>query len=107
MPAPKFTEFLEQTLLIIDDEEYLVNAMAATDGLAFMEKYQSDLDEGKSDFKVMKGVICKYVSKDNKDITPARFDTIFARRYMHLQKLYAEVIKFNFYEVFQAPDTEE
>lgn len=107
MAAPKFTDFLPQETLTVDDEEYLVSAMSATDGLLFMEKYQTDIDNGKSDILLMQKIIITYVSKDNKDINKARFDTMFARKFMHLQNLYAAVLKYNFADVFQAPDTEE
>lgn len=107
MAAPQFTDFLPQETLEVDGEEYVVTAMSATDGLAFMEKYQADMDSGKSDLKVMKGVIKAYVTRENKIIDDKRFDIIFARKYMHLQQLYAEVIKYNFSDVFQAPGTEE
>lgn len=107
MAAPKFTDFLPQETLNIDEDEYVITAMAATYGLAFMEKYQADMDSGKSDLKVMKEVIMGHVTKDNKGIDAKRFDTMFARRYMHLQKLYAEVLKYNFADVFQAPGTDE
>ena len=107
MAAPQFTDFLPQETLDVGGEEYVVTAMSATDGLLFMEKYQADMDSGKSDLKVMKGVIMGYVTKDNKMIDAKRFDILFARKYMHLQQLYAEVIKYNFADVFQAPGTEE
>lgn len=107
MAAPQFVDFLPQETLEVGGEEYVVTAMSATDGLAFMEKYQADMDSGKSDLKVMKGVIKAYVTKENKIIDDKRFDIIFARKYMHLQQLYAEVIKYNFADVFQAPGTDE
>lgn len=107
MAAPQFTDFLPQETLEVGGVEYVVTAMSATDGLAFMEKYQADMDSGKSDLKVMKGVIKAYVTKENKIIDDKRFDIIFARKYMHLQQLYAEVIKYNFSDVFQAPGTDE
>lgn len=107
MAAPQFTDFLPQETLEVDGEEYVVTAMSATYGLAFMEKYQADMDSGKSDLKVMKEVIVSSVTKDNKIIDSKRFDIIFSRKYMHLQQLYAEVIKYNFSDVFQAPGTEE
>jgi len=106
MAAPQI-KALPQETIEVGGEEYVVTAMSATDGLAFMEKYQADMDTGKSDLKVMKGVIKAYVTKDNKIIDDKTFDIIFARKYMHLQQLYAEVIKYNFSDVFQAPGTEE
>lgn len=107
MAAPQFLNVLPQETLNIDDDEYVVTAMPAEFGLAFMQKYRSDMEEGKEDYKVMKEVITSTVTKDNKIIEPKRFDIIFARRYMHLQKLYAEVIKYNFPDLFQEPGTEE
>lgn len=107
MAAPQILNVLPQETLNIDDDEYVVTAMPAEFGLAFMQKYQSDMDEGKQDYKVMKEVITSTVTKDNKIIDSKRFDIIFARKYMHVQKLYTEVIKYNFADVFQAPGTEE
>jgi hypothetical protein len=107
MAAPKFTDFLPQETLTVDGVEYLTSAMPATQGLIFMEKYQEDLDAGKNDFSVMKKIICTYVTKDNMAITEKKFDIIFARKFVHLQKLFQEVLSYNFSEVFQAPDTEE
>lgn len=106
MAAPKF-EVLEQTNITVDDIDYLVTAMPATKGLMFIEKHQEAIDAGKADLSQMKQIICNYVSKDNIQITEKSFDITFARRYAHLNKLYKEVLNFNFEELFQAPDTEE
>lgn len=106
MAAPKI-EVLEQTTITVDDIEYLVTAMPATKGLMFIEKHQSAIDEGKADLSQMKQIICNYVSKENMQITEKSFDVTFARRYAHLNKLYKEVLNFNFEELFQAPDSEE
>lgn len=105
MAATKF-EVLEQTNITVDDIDYLVTAMPATKGLMFIEKHQAAIDEGKADLSQMKQIICNYVSKDNMQITEKSFDITFARRYAHLNKLYKEVLNFNFEELFQAPDTE-
>lgn len=106
MAAPQF-QVLEQITVTVDDQDYLVTAMPATKGLIFIEKYQAAIDEGKADLSQMKQIICNYVSKDNMQITEKTFDVAFARRYAHLNKLYKEVLNFNFEELFQAPDTEE
>ena len=106
MAAPKF-EVLEQTTITVDDIEYLVTAMPATKGLMFIEKHQAAIDEGKADLSQMKQIICNYVSKENMQITEKSFDITFARRYAHLNKLYKEVLNFNFEELFQAPDSGE
>ena len=106
MAATKI-EAMEQEVVVIDKEEYLVNAMPATIGLMFLEKYQEAIDSGKADLSQMKQIICKYVSKDNLQITEKSFDMIFSRKYGHLQKLYKAVLEYNFADVFQAPDTEE
>lgn len=98
---------LEQITLTIDDQEYLCTAMPATQGLAFLEKHQEALDKGKPDLAMMRQIICKYVSKDNMQITEQVFDSFFSRKYGTLQKLYQEVLQFNFAEVFQQPDSEE
>lgn len=91
----------------VDDTTYQVTAMPATEGLKFMEKYQEAIDTGKADLATMRQVICKYVTKDGMAITEKSFDTIFARKYGHLQKLYQEVLVYNFADVFQQPDSEE
>lgn len=106
MASPKF-EVLEQTNITVDDVDYLVTAMPATKGLMFIEKHQEAIDAGKADLSQMKQIICNYVSKDNMQITDKSFDIQFARKYAHLNKLYKEVLSFNFEELFQAPDTEE
>lgn len=98
---------LEQITIVVDDQEYLCTAMPATQGLAFLEKHQEALDKGKPDLAMMRQIICKYVSKDNMQITEQVFDSFFSRKYGTLQKLYQEVLQFNFAEVFQQPDSEE
>jgi hypothetical protein len=106
MAAPQF-QMLEQTTITVDGDDYLVTAMPATKGLMFIEKHQAAIDEGKADLSQMKQIICNYVSKDNMQITEKYFDLIFSKRYAHLNKLYKEVLNFNFEELFQAPDSEE
>ena len=106
MAAPKI-EVLEQTTITVDGVDYLVSAMPATKGLIFIEKHQEAIDAGKADLSQMKQIICNYVSKDNMQITERTFDVTFSRKYAHLNKLYKEVLNFNFEELFQAPDTEE
>lgn len=106
MAAPKL-EVLEQTTITVDGVDYLVSAMPATKGLIFIEKHQEAIDAGKADLSQMKQIICNYVSKDNMQITERTFDVTFSRKYAHLNKLYKEVLNFNFEELFQAPDTEE
>lgn len=106
MAAPQF-ELPEQTTITLDDIEYLVQAMPATEGLKFLEKHQEAIDTGKADLSQMKQIICKYVSKNNRTITAETFDSAFSRKYGHLQKLYQEVLMYNFADVFQQPDSEE
>lgn len=98
---------LPQEFMIVDDVEYMVEALPATYALEFMEKYQEMMDSGKPDLKVMKELICKSVYKDNKLIDSKRFDIVFSRKFGHLNKLYQEVLKYNFSEVFDQPDSEE
>lgn len=98
---------LPQEVLEIDEVEYLVTAMPATYALQFMEKYQDAISSGKSDLATMKDVICKFVAKDNKQITDKSFDIIFARKFMHLSKLYQAILEYNFSDVFTAPDSED
>lgn len=98
---------LPQEVLLVDDIEYLVTAMPATEGLMFMEKYMEQIDSGKHDLSTIKQVVCKYVYKDNKQVTEKVFDIIFARKLVHLQKLFQEILKYNFEDVFTEPGTEE
>lgn len=100
-------EVLEQTTITIDNIDYLVSAMPSSRGLKFMEQYQEELDSGKDNMAMRKDVICMSVSKDNQMITDKRFDIVFSRKYKHLSKLYNEVIKWNFPDFFDQPDTEE
>jgi hypothetical protein len=98
---------LPQETLTVDGEDYLVTAMPATSGLQFMEKHQASIDSGKTDLSVMKEVVVKYVSKDNKAISNTSFDIIFARRMGHLGKLYKAYLDYNFEDVFTDPAGEE
>jgi len=100
-------EVLEQTTITVDGVDYLVSAMPSTRGLQFMEQYQEEMDSGKDNLAMRKQVICNSVSKDNQIITEKRFDIVFSRKYKHLSKLYNEVIKWNFPDFFDQPDTEE
>lgn len=98
---------LPQETLTVDGEDYLVNAMPASAGLMFMEKHQEALDSGKADLSLMKEVVVKYISKDNKAISNASFDIIFARKLGHLGKLYKAYLDYNFEDVFTDPAGEE
>lgn len=99
---------LPQTTVTVDDTEYLITAMPTTAALAFMEKYQENLETGKVDLSLVKQLVCKYVAKDNKQIDDKTFDIVFARKAMgHLQRLYTEILKFNFDDVFQESDSED
>lgn len=91
---------LPQEVVTVDDVDYLVTAMPATEGLKFMEQQQESIDSGKADLSLMKKVICAYVCKDGMQITDKSFDIVFARKFGHLRKLYQEVIEYNFGEVF-------
>lgn len=98
----------EQTTVEVDEREYLLTAMPATMGLSFMVENQEILDNGKPDQALMKKVITSgLVSFENKVVDAKRFDILFSRRYAHIRKLYNEIIKFNFEELFQSPDSEE
>lgn len=98
---------LPQTVLTIDNVEYLVNAMPATKGLQFMEAQQQSIESGKADLALMKQVICAYVSKDGMQITDKSFDIVFALKFGHLRNLYQAVIEWNFGEVFEQGGGEE
>lgn len=106
MAAPKF-EVLEQEVVYIDDVEYVINAMPATKGLAFMSAHQEALESGKPDISLMKNTIVENVCRGNNPITNKDFDIIFSRKYDHLGKVFEAVLKFNFPDLFQQPDTEE
>lgn len=98
---------LPQTTADVDGVEYLITAFPATYALEFMERYQDAIQAEKPNLRIMKEAICKSVCKDNKQITEKSFDCIFARKYMHLSKLYQEVINYNYEDLFTAPDSEE
>lgn len=98
---------LPQTTIELGGEEYLIEALPATQALEFMEKYQDSIESGKSDLKVMKEIICRSVHKDNKAIDAKRFDIIFARKFRHLSELYQEVLKFNFEDLFTESEGSE
>ena len=98
---------LPQETIEVDGIKYLVDAMPATEALKFMEKYLTDVNEGKIDLSVIKATICKYVTKDNLSITTQSFDVIFARKVAHLQRLFEKVLAYNFDDVFQESDSEE
>lgn len=98
---------LEQTTIEIDDKEYLITAMSATDALMFMEKNIDNVSKGKVDLSVMKHLITKYVSFENKQITDKSFDVIFSRKVGHLRKLFDSVMEYNFQDVFQEAAGEE
>lgn len=98
----------EQITVEVDEREYLINAMPASVGLAYMAENQEALDSGKPDFALMKKTICGgWLSFENKIVDQKRFDILFARRYAHMRKVYNEIQKFNFEELFQSPDSEE
>ena len=98
---------LPQEQVEVDGTQYLISAMPATEALKFMEKHLTNINEGKIDLSVIKDVICKYVSKDNMAISNQSFDTIFARKVPHLQRLFEKVLAFNFDDVFQESDSGE
>ena len=98
---------LPQSVITVDEVEYLVTAMPATKGLQFMEAQQESIDSGKADLALMKQVICAYVCKGGIQITDKSFDIQFSRKFGHLRKLYQAVIEFNFSEVFEQDGGEE
>lgn len=98
---------LPQTTITVDDVDYLVTALPASYALQFMEKYQDAITSGKADLAIMRELVIKSVTKDNKQITAQSFDIIFARKFMHLSELYQAVLMYNFEDVFMATDTEE
>lgn len=105
---------LPQEELVVDDVVYMVTALPASKGLAFMEKYQSDLEkQGRPDLHVMKELICNSVTKDGKVIADKAgngsisFDILFARKLKHLSNLFTAVVGYNFDDVFTDADGEE
>lgn len=100
-------QVLAQETIKVDDQEYLVTAMSATDALMFMEKHIDTINSGKVDLSIIKNVIIKYVSKDNMQITKESFDVVFSRKVGHLQRLFEEVLKYNFSDLFQESDSQD
>lgn len=98
---------LPQETIEVDGIPYHVTAMSASDGLQFMEKHMESLDSGKQDLSLIKKTIVKYVCHEGKQFTEKSFDIIFARRLLHLQKLFQAILKYNFEDVFTEPAGEE
>lgn len=95
----------ELTLKNGDVRSYLLTAIPA---IAAMQ-LQDELF--KNDFKLeptsIKRMVCNCVAFENKQITDKSFDILFARKSAHLQELVAEILKWNFEDVFTESDTEE
>lgn len=104
---------LPQEEVVVDDVNYLLTALPATEGLKFLEQYQEMLDSKKPDLAMMKKIICMSVSKDGKMIAEKAtngtlaFDFVFAKKLGHLGNLFNEVIRFNFEDVFTEAASEE
>ena len=104
---------LPQETITVDDVDYLITALPATEGLKFLEKYQETLDTGKPDLATMKHIICMSVTKDGKMLTEKAgsnslsFDIYFARKLGHMRNLFQEVLEFNFNELFAGAASEE
>lgn len=99
-----------QETITVDDIDYCVTAMPATEGLKFLEDNQDTMDSGKSDLAIMKKIICKWATIGSIAIDERKFNTHFSRRYAHMRKLYMEILKYNFPETeegFQEPGTDE
>lgn len=104
---------LPQETIEVDDREYLVTAMTATDALVFQEKHLQKLVDAENgnkadvDFSDIKKIICKYVSYENKQLTEKTFDIIFARKTTHLHKLFEAVLAYNFNDPLEQSGSEE
>lgn len=104
---------LPQEEVTVDDKEYLLTALPATEGLQFLEQHIESIDSGKPDLAVMKKIICKTVSVDgrmfsdkpNKD--GLSFDIYFARKLGHMRNLFTAVLEYNFGDVFTEAASEE
>lgn len=83
-------EFKEVT---IGDNYYIITAMGAEDGMAFLDEY---MDMGKVSPKKQKEIIVKYVKANNKVFTDKSYDIHFSRKYKELGELFLEVFNFNF-----------
>lgn len=98
---------LDQDEVEVDGVVYMLTALPATEGLKFLEQYQEQLDTGKADLSVMKHLVCKSVTKDNKVITDKTFDVMFARKLGHLRNLFQEILQYNFSDIFGTSDGDE
>lgn len=98
---------LQQEDVEVDGVSYMLTAWPASYALAFIEKNEESLSEGKANYQLMKDVVCSCVTKDNKQITSKSFDIIFSRKTKHLIALYQEVLNYNLGDLFTQPDSEE
>lgn len=98
---------LQQEDVEVDGVSYMLTAWPASYALAFLEKNEDQLSNGKTNYNLMRDVICSCVTKDNKQITTKSFDIIFSRKTKHLINLYQEVLKYNLDDLFTLPDSEE
>jgi len=98
------------TEVTIDDKTYRITKLPALKGLEYFEKiqkgYLANADLPK-DPALIQGMIIDSVDFENKRIDAKRFDQLFAGSILHLYKLYAEVVRYCFEDVFTQSDTEE
>lgn len=92
---------LPQETLKIDEVEYLVTAMPATVALAFQEKQlqkmiDAESEKVKVDLSEIKQVVCKYATVGGVQFTDEKFDTHFARKTGHLNRLFDAILDYNF-----------
>lgn len=98
---------LQQEIITVDGQEYMLEAWPATYSLDFMEKHSDALESGKADLSIMKKVICASVYRDGKLIGEKSFDIIFSRKISHLISVYQEVLQYNLGDLFTQPDSED
>lgn len=94
---------LPQKFVEVDGEGYMITALAATKALEYQILLSKE--EGLSPTQ-MKQLIVTSVTKDNMQIDKT-FDTIFACKLVHMNKLMMEILKFNYADAFPEDDSEE
>jgi hypothetical protein len=85
---------LENKEVTLGENYYVITAMGATDGMVFLDKMINGM--GKLPIAEMKTVIIKYVKLGGKPFTDKLYDTHFSRKYDELNKLFEEIMSFNF-----------
>jgi hypothetical protein len=89
----------DQHEYIDGDNRYLITAFGATYGLEVMNKLGDfSRSETSPSAGFIKGVILHSVTHNSKVVDEKWFDSHFSRKYVEVQRLFSEIIKFNFGE---------